>query len=160
MTGKPLEKLINFKNLLFKKIDLIFFKFPGFKQLIKFSLVGLINTILDFSAYFVLTRTFNFFAKYYLLANGLSFSIAVTNSFIFNKLWTFGDSSKSLKHTSLKYFKFFFLNIVTLVVVEILMYFLVSRLHFYDLAVKASLVILSGLMNFCFSKFFIFKTSE
>lgn len=55
-------------------------------QFIKFSLVGVSNTIVGFGAWFVMHRVFGI---QYIIANDLSYIPGLLNSFIWNKLWTF-----------------------------------------------------------------------
>ena len=57
-----------------------------FKQIIKFGIVGVINTIIDFGLLNLLVAIFDWAV---LWANTVSFSVAVLNSFFFNKYWTF-----------------------------------------------------------------------
>ena len=56
------------------------------KQLSKFTIVGLANTVIDFALFFVF---YNIFGFYYTLAHVGAFFIAWVNSFIFNAVWTF-----------------------------------------------------------------------
>ncbi len=56
------------------------------KESVKFGLVGVLNTLVTLAVIFILTKVFHF---YYLLANWIGYIFGFTNSFIFNKLWTF-----------------------------------------------------------------------
>lgn len=130
-------------------------KFPSLKQFVKFSFVGVINTLIDFVVYCALTRLIHFFAVYYLMANAISFSCAVTNSFILNKRWTFKDLSKEQLH--LKYLKFFLVNIFSLAIVEILLFLLVNKLGIYDLFAKVIVLLYYVVSNFFLSKLWVFR---
>ena len=130
-------------------------KFPSLKQFVKFSFVGVINTSIDFVIYLALTRLIYWFAVYYLVANAISFSLAVTNSFILNKRWTFKDLNKEQLH--LKYFKFFLVNIFSLIIVEILLFLLVNKFGIYDLFAKVIVLLYYVVSNFLLSKFWVFK---
>ena len=57
-----------------------------FKQVVKFGIVGVVNTIIDFRLLNLLAGVFGWAV---LWANTVSFSVAVINSFFFNKYWTF-----------------------------------------------------------------------
>ncbi len=57
-----------------------------FKHLSKFTIVGGVNTVIDFTLFFLL---FNVFGLHYALAHVGAFFIAWINSFVFNALWTF-----------------------------------------------------------------------
>jgi putative flippase GtrA len=65
------------------------------KRFIKFGIVGAIGTVVDYSI-------FNLFAYVFgleeVIAQGISFTAAVTSNFILNRAWTFRDSrSKRLR---------------------------------------------------------------
>ena len=59
---------------------------PWLEQAVKFGAVGLLNTAIDLSLYFLLTHWIGLGA---VLAKGISYSAGVLNSFYWNKTWTF-----------------------------------------------------------------------
>lgn len=59
------------------------------RQFVKFGVIGVFNTGVDFGIYFTLTRGVDFFSVHKLLANALSFTVAVIGAFILNRSWTF-----------------------------------------------------------------------
>lgn len=63
----------------------------SFKELIKFGIVGVVNTLLDMVIYFILTMYFGMF-KY--MAQTISYLIAMIHSYIVNRFWTFGRRGK------------------------------------------------------------------
>ena len=129
------------------------FKLPSFGQFIRFSVVGLINTLIDFLVYFGLTRTISWFGEHYLIANALSFAAASTNSFFLNKHWTFDNQKKG----GGQYFKFIAVVAFTLMLSEVVLFFLVNRLGIYDLFAKILVLIVSVVSNFLLSKLLVFK---
>ncbi len=131
-----------------------FLKFPSFRQFIKFSLVGILNTLIDFLIYFALTRVFPWFLENYLLANAIAFIVAATNSFYLNKRWTFNNKAKA----TFQYIKFLAVSVFTLALVEISLYFLVTQLGIFDIYAKIIVLILSVISNFFLNKFLVFKT--
>jgi putative flippase GtrA len=65
----------------------------GIRQFIKFAAVGFMNSIVDFSIINALSAfTHIFSGPFIILFNVISFSVAVTNSYFFNKRWTFRQS--------------------------------------------------------------------
>ncbi len=117
--------------------------------------MGALNTALDFSVYFSLTRLVSWFALHYLMANGLAYSLAVTNSFFCNRFWTF-KNSPAKKNYFWQYGKFVTFNLLTLLIVQLTLYVLVSWLGIYDLLGKILVLGLSGGLNFFFSKKLVF----
>lgn len=61
---------------------------PSVVQFIKFGIVGISNTLVNFGVYALLV----FFGMNYLLANFLAFSVSVVNSFIWNNRYVFEAS--------------------------------------------------------------------
>ena len=58
------------------------------RQALKFLVVGVSNTLLDASLYFLLTRGLGF-SRRRTLAKALSYGAGVLNSFYWNRAWTF-----------------------------------------------------------------------
>jgi putative flippase GtrA len=106
--------------------------------------------VVDFCVYFFLTRLFGI---NYLLANALAFLSAATNSYFLNKFFTFRIN---LSANWQQYLRFIFFNLVTLAVIEFLMYVGVAHLFVADWQIKIFLALLSGVLNFSFSKFLVF----
>lgn len=76
-------------NLIGKSLPIVW-------QLAKFALVGVLNTAIDFGALnFLIARTGVVDGPLIILLNATSFSIAVLNSFYWNREWVFGAGKKS-----------------------------------------------------------------
>ena len=58
-------------------------------QALRFGMVGILNTALTLSVIYVL---YVFFHANYYIANGIGYVIGFTNSFLWNKFWTFKSS--------------------------------------------------------------------
>ena len=133
-------------------------KFPFLRQFVKFALVGIMNTIIDFGTYILLTRFFPWFAENYLVANGISFLLAITNSFYINKYWTFNSCQK--ENTTLQYIKFISLCSISLIIVETILFCLIDFFSFYDLLAKLVSMFFGTFFNFYFSRIFVFKAKK
>lgn len=74
------------------------------KQAGKFGIVGIINTLIDLGIYNFLIFIFGMYAVY---ASMISVSVAIVNSYIWNKKWTFkDDSTKDLVPQFIKFVAF------------------------------------------------------
>ena len=62
-----------------------------FGQITKFAVVGIINTTIDFSIFLFLLYQLELSL---LAANTIAYSVAVVNSFLLNRYWTFSQTSK------------------------------------------------------------------
>ncbi len=129
------------------------------RQIIKFSIIGLLNTIIDFSILNLLVKVASFAV---LPANTISFSLAVINSYFLNKYWTFKDKRPvHIKQFSL----FLIISLVGLGLSNLLIYlglevfkansFGLSFVWHYNIAKAISAVIVL-VWNFLASKFWVF----
>lgn len=86
---------------------------PSFmaRQFVRFCVVGVGNTIIDFGFYLWLTRQVGW---HYLLANGVAFLIANGCSFWLNRTWTFSATGAALG----QYGRFLFTSVIALILVE------------------------------------------
>jgi putative flippase GtrA len=80
---------------------------PGLQQFLKFCVVGATSFAIDFGiSYFLIFH----FHLWWVLAKTISFSLAVTNGFFWNRRWTF--DAVGLRHHHEQYVMFFSVNIV------------------------------------------------
>ncbi len=63
-----------------------------FCQFVKFGIVGILNTLISYIGYLILLYT----GMHYLLANVVSFSISVVNSYYWNNNYVFAHSSNRI----------------------------------------------------------------
>lgn len=91
-------------------------KLGGIVQFIKFGLVGISNTAVDWIVYFLLVHFVMTQTSAEPTAKAISFVVAVINSYIWNTIWTFKKEYKSAaKGTSSKsgiFVKFFVVSLI------------------------------------------------
>lgn len=145
--------------------------FTPFFQFYKFALVGVLNTLLDLAVLNALIALSSIVAGWEFSAfKGLSFAIAVTNSYFWNKFWTFAHAgSKEKKQVRAGEFsKFFIVSIAGLVVNVGVASFFVNVLGpmgqippqlWANIAALAAIVF-STVWNFVGYKFFVFKKNN
>lgn len=128
------------------------FKRRGIRQFIKFGIVGISSTVIDWGIYLIVTRIFGI---YYLMAKILSFGVAVLNSYIWNRRWTFrSDDPQKLR----QFIKFLTISIVGLVLNSTIMFIAVDKLKYHDII---GLVLATGIVtiwNFLANKFYTFRS--
>jgi putative flippase GtrA len=123
------------------------------EQAAKFLSVGVLNTALDASLYFALTRWLGF-AALETLAKAISYGAGLLNSFYWNKSWTF----KSDAGTVAALVPFALANLVGLGINVGVMDVCLNDLSLHEIT---SFVLATGstfLWNFIISKFVVFKT--
>ncbi len=79
-------------------------------QVIKFNIVGVLNTLVDISVFSLLTHLFTLAV---LPANAISYSCGLLNSYIWNKRWTFKQTNSIGQNVSREIFSFLIVNIIT-----------------------------------------------
>ncbi len=152
--------VLDFKRL-FYWIDSFLLKVPiigprlYLRQLVKFTLVGGLITIIDFAVYIFLTRVFLFWRDHYLWANFIGMSVGAVASFIANKNWVFKNQGKKV---TAQYFKFWLAGGVGgMILYQILLMAFVETLFLYDLLAKALAALIILFFRFVLQKFWIFK---
>ena len=126
----------------------------GVRQFIKFGLVGTSSTLIDWGIYLILTR---FLGVYYLMAKILSFSVAVLNSYIWNRRWTFrSNDPKKLR----EFIKFLTIAIIGVVINSSIMYLSVEHLKLHDIYGLTLATAIVMFWNFLANKYYTFKETQ
>ncbi len=127
------------------------YKHQTTRQFVKFCLVGVANTLIDFLIYLFFTRIIGL---YYLAANVISVFTAMSSSYIFNKYWTFKNKDTNHKVQLVKFtlvnFVYFFLN-------NGIVFGLVHLAKVDDLPAKVVAVAVGMFWNFGANKFWTFR---
>ena len=122
-------------------------------KLIRFSIVGVGNTLVNWGIFFIL----NAFGVYYIISNIIAYIIATINSYIWNSLWVFKYGQGLDINTSVK---FFILNLVGLTVNTTIMYILVDILNFNKFIALVIASVLVVMMNYTINKLWVFKEKK
>lgn len=139
-------------------------KFPFIKQFVKFFVVGIINTAIDFIVLnFEMLLTGITSGPYMFLLNSISFSAATVNSFFMNKRWTFEDEDN--KQEGVKFSQFLIVSIIGITINGGIVYaittfttplFEMSPQLWANVA-KLFATVVSLIWNFLGYKFIVFK---
>ncbi|WP_258198212.1 GtrA family protein [Priestia megaterium] len=120
---------------------------------IKFALVGVVNTLIDFVVYALLTTI----GVNYILAQWISYSVGILNSYVMNRKWTFERKEKSSKREVIS---FVILNLITLSLTSFLLTVLYNKWGIPLLISKLLITIASVGINFIGTKLFVFTTKK
>ena len=133
-----------------KKIDKTSFK--DLKYIIRFGMVGIINTGVDFAIFSVLNSVFGI---HYTVCQIAGYSSGVISSFILNKIWTFQDK-KANKKLFLQFSQFVFVNALSLTgsLLAIRLFVNVFELNVYVAKILATLF--AQILNFVGYRFWVF----
>ena len=121
-------------------------------DVVRFGVVGAFNTVVDLGLYVALTRLSPFWARHMVAAVVVSFVVAVTSSYILNSRWTFGGKPLSFVRATR-----FFIVAAGALGLNVITFWLLTRLHFYDLLGKIIAVGLTSLWNYFFQKYWTFS---
>lgn len=124
---------------------------PIVRQFIKFAMVGVVNTTIDFGVYALALLWLDW---HYLIANALAFVAAATNSYILNRRWTFRSQDPQWRRQASKYFTVlaigFGLN-------EVLLYYFVEHGGLGEILGKAVAIVIVLFWNFSANKLWTFS---
>lgn len=124
------------------------------RQFVRFCSIGAINTVIDFSVYFVLTR-FLGFNDWYLVAKAVSFLIATLFSFFGNRFWTFKQ------RTTVAYMELvkFYIVVGTGIILNVSVHYLITGVfHLPDLVSVFVAAITTAVWGFSMIKLLIFRS--
>ena len=127
-----------------------------FFELIRFGLVGVMNTAVDAGAYFLLTLI-PFFAENYLIAQVISYTLGALNSLIVNKTFTFRDKSRL---NTRRIVLFAVVTLVALGVSSAALALCKEVLGWNNLFSKGAAVVVGIGVNFVGNKLFVFPEKK
>lgn len=137
------------------KLKELFHKFVN-RETIAYVVAGVLTTIVNFISYEGLYRL----GLNNMTANAMAWVIAVSFAYIVNKNQVFLSKSKDAYDEALKLSKFFGARIITLLVEQGGMYIFVEKLNVYRWLVKGSLAVIVIILNYLFSKLFVFNKKK
>ncbi|MCX2576227.1 GtrA family protein [Pedobacter sandarakinus] len=121
-------------------------------RIIKFGLTGLLGMAIDFGATWFFKEKMRI-NKY--LANGIGFSLAVTNNYFINRIWTFQSKNA---HWGTEFSKFLIVSLIGLGLNTLIIYLFHQRkngTNFY--LAKCFAILIVFVWNFLANMLFTFK---
>lgn len=132
------------------------FKLIVNRETIAYGIAGVLTTLVNFISYEGLYRL----GVPNLTANALAWIIAVTFAYLVNKKNVFLSKSENVKEEATKMTKFYGARLVTLAVEQTGMYLFTELMSFHRLFIKACLSVIVIILNYIFSKLFIFNRKK
>lgn len=123
------------------------------RETITYAIAGVATTVVNFIAYHVFC---NMLGVPNLIANAIAWVIAVAFAYIVNARWVFLEKFEGWKKEWERIWRFTGARIVTFVIEEAGMFLLVDVLHGPNLIMKAIVAVLVIILNYVFSKLFVF----
>jgi len=125
----------------------------GLGQFIKFNVVGIMNTAVDFGVFMILNR---YLGLIYAVSQVISYSCGMVNSYFLNKFWTF---QKREGFTAIEVTKFILVNLCSLGISLLVLYILQSKWSWEVLPSKVLATGFSVGVNFLGNKFWVFEAT-
>ncbi len=148
-----------------KTITTIFIKY---KEIITYIIFGVLTTVVNFFAFWLFTKIFG--ENLYLVNNAIAWVVGVVFAYVTNKLFVFESKSWNLKLITKEITGFLGARIFSFLVEEGGMFLFISGLGLGEKSlelldftitgqfiVKILLAIIVVVLNYVFSKFFIFR---
>ena len=120
-------------------------------QILKFGIVGVIATIIDFAVLYILTE---FIHIHYLVSSIISFTVSVIFNYILSIKWVFEVNHKQTKKD---FILFVVLSVIGLGINELIMYLMVDKLGIHYMFTKIFATGVVMVYNFITRKIFIEK---
>ncbi len=125
-------------------------------QFIRFIVIGLLNTLVDISVYYVLTRFVDFFESHLIGAKVISFALGSLCSFILNRSWVF--TSDTFRSVYIQALRFYFTVVISLVLNASVLYLGTKILNLYDMFAVICATGVVVIFNFIVYKFWVFRS--
>ena len=123
-------------------------------ELVSYLFVGVATTLVNYVMYYLATRPMGLAV---MPGTWLAWVVAVAFGYVANKAYVFHTHCSSKMELLREAGSFFAMRLVSLGMETVLMFVLVELLHFNDLAMKLLVNIVVIILNYVFSKLFIFK---
>ncbi|MDF2542135.1 MAG: GtrA family protein [Herbinix sp.] len=137
------------KSLIIKLMEKIFSR-----EFIMYGIAGVLTTIVNFISYHLLC---NILLIPNLISNIIAWVFAVSFAYVINNRMVFLAMEDDKKKEAIKITKFFSARLITLGVEELGLLIFVDFMGFYNLLVKACLAVIVIILNYIFSKLYIFN---
>ena len=138
-----------------KKIKKLYNKY---KEIVNYLIIGVLTTIVSLVSFYLI-RIFVFTSDSQIdiqLANVISWILAVLFAFVTNKKYVFESSSRGYQKF-VEMIKFYISRLTTLGVEMFVMWLLTSPLKLDDMISKIIVQFIIVILNYVFSKLFVFK---
>lgn len=122
------------------------------ERLIRFGLVGVINTLITMIIYNVLIH----FGVNYLIANVIGYGLGTINSYVLNNNWVFKTKSNKIE----TFIKFLSVNILSLAINSTMLYSMVSILDFNKSMAQIGAIASGMIVNYLANKLWTFNIEK
>ena len=138
-------------------IEIIGKLYKKYEELVMYIIVGVCTMIVSLASYYILANPLGI---YYQTANIISWVLAVAFAYVTHKKFVFKSRYSGLSGTAKEMASFVSSRIASLLAEVISMYFFVQICQIDDNIVKLMNQVLVTVLNYIFSKFWVFRKSR
>ena len=138
-------------------IEIIGKLYKKYEELVMYIIVGVCSMIVSLASYYILANPLGI---YYQTANIISWVLAVAFAYVTNKKFVFKSRYSGFAGTVKEMASFVSSRIASLLAEVISMYFFVQICQIDDNIVKLMNQVLVTVLNYIFSKFWVFRKSK
>lgn len=131
--------------------------YKRYREQINYIFFGGCTTLINILVYWFATRVFGMGTGF---GTTVGWILSVSFAYITNKLWVFDCKTNSILSLIKEIWYFFFCRILTYLIDFTLMYVFVNLLYFPDMLIKIIANIIVIVVNYVFSKVFIFNREK
>lgn len=128
--------------------------YKKYEEIINYLIVGGLTTLVSIIVYACFTKIFH---VNYMISNVISWIISVLFAYITNKQIVFKSKCNNKKEIIKEIYQFFKYRILSFIIDTLLMYFFVELIEINDMTSKIIVQIIVIILNYVFSKLFVFK---
>lgn len=125
-----------------------------FEEVIRYLIFGGLTTAVNIAVFFLCDTTLG---MNYLVANAISIVVSIIFAFLTNKKYVFKTKTPTFKESLSEFFRFCTFRLLSAVFDMLSMWVLVDGIHFDANAAKLATQFIVVVLNYAFSKWFIFK---
>lgn len=158
---KPKKYISNNKNFVhmidqYIEIDNHISWFNKFREMLSYLFFGVLTTSVNIISFYFLDKT----SIDVYISNFIAWCLSVLFAFVTNRLFVFKSQNKKFIAFFKECYSFFFFRVLSLGIDMFFMYLLISILQFNKLFSKILVSVIIVVLNYIFSKLFIFKDKK
>ena len=128
--------------------------YKKYEEIINYLIFGVLTTVVSILSYALFTRVCHIDIN---ISTILSWIVSVTFAFITNKIYVFKSKNDNILN---EMFKFYTSRLASLGIEILIMNLLVFALHIDDMISKIIVQVIVIVLNYIFSKIFVFKDNK
>jgi putative flippase GtrA len=147
------------KDIFDKIMELPFFRifepfYKKYKEILLYLFFGILTMAVSIVSYAICNAVFKINA---LIANVISWILAVLFAFYTNRIWVFYSKTNSMRELIVQMISFCSGRIVTLIIEEVILFLFITNLHYASMKVKIVAQIVVVILNYIISKLWVFN---